>query len=717
MSIFNLFKHEAATTTGSPAPDQTSYAQHPDKAGLLVAGELEKALEECKTNVARIAAECRAKNRRFRDHEFDLENDSLRCLHGLGQSLEVNYTPSDVQRVTQIFEKPQFFPGKASSSDIIQGLYTIGDCWFVSALATMATWDGLVEKFCVARDEQIGIYGFVFFRNASWVNIIIDDFLFTSIPKYEELSFNEKQLYHHNKEKFNKEARKNGKVLYFARPGADGGTWVPLIEKAYAKLHGSYASLHGGQSCEAIEDLTGGVSTIVSSNDILDVDKFWTDELCKANVDRLFGCAYQTLANTRNGGVRVDLSGLHGNHAYSVLRAVEYKGKRFVVIRNPWGESEWTGPWSDGAKEWMETEWQEALPALGHTFGDDGQFVMEYKDFLECWDQIDRTLLFDCSWVMSSQWLQVTAKPFPSAWTYGDISFTFSLPAASPAVIVLSQLDDRYFREIAGRCYWTFDFILFKKGEKQHVGVSSASRLGCRSVNLEVDRLEAGDYVVHVRLDRRIRSDRPKDYYESKLAEWDQRSLSRALTERAESRSIASNFHADVETKNLAIPLNILAGQDLSELEQKAHEIAKAKKEEEEKSGEEGRKTDQQEGEGEDAKIKNEAPATSVPLPDDGTVTTRTERVITTVTKKGVNGEVVETKTTVVESVGYGPEAGSSDTSKSEDPPKEVTPFSTAEEDDSIFLGLKVYTKKEAPVEISGQLRHEMEVSAALALK
>jgi hypothetical protein len=35
---------------------------------------------------------------------------------------------------------------------------------------------------------------------------------------------------------------------------------------------------------------------------------------------------------------------------------------------------------------------------------------------------------------------------------------------------------------------------------------------------------------------------------------------------------------------------------------------------------------------------------------------------------------------------------------------------------DSIFLGLKVYTKKEVPVTITGQLRHEMEISAKLAL-
>lgn len=83
---------------------------------------------------------------RISDIEFDLEKDRCKCLYGLSGG---TFNPSDVQRVTEIFENPRFFIGGASSNDIIQG-DPIGNCWFVSALATMSTTPGLVEKFCVA---------------------------------------------------------------------------------------------------------------------------------------------------------------------------------------------------------------------------------------------------------------------------------------------------------------------------------------------------------------------------------------------------------------------------------------------------------------------------------------------------------------------------------------------------------------------------------------
>jgi hypothetical protein len=139
------------------------------------------------------------------------------------------------------------------------------------------------------------------------------------------------------------------------------------------------------------------------------------------------------------------------------------------------------------------------------------------SDFLDNWDLVERTLLFDDTWVMSSQWLQVTARSPTAAWSYGDISclsppsldinismnlcisaVTISIPAPTKAVIVLSKLDERYFSDISGNSCWTFEFALFKKGSKEIFAQSSLTRFYLRSVNLEL-QLEAGQYVVHVR--------------------------------------------------------------------------------------------------------------------------------------------------------------------------------------------------------------------------
>ena len=84
----------------------------------------------------------------LRDIEFDLENDKIRCLKGLNFNEEDAPPPPAVLRVTQIFENPQFIIDGADAIDIIQG--KLGDCWLLSALSTMSTSKGLIEKLCVA---------------------------------------------------------------------------------------------------------------------------------------------------------------------------------------------------------------------------------------------------------------------------------------------------------------------------------------------------------------------------------------------------------------------------------------------------------------------------------------------------------------------------------------------------------------------------------------
>ena len=61
-----------------------------------------------------------------------------------------------------IFENPQFFEDGPTASDVRQG--NNGDCWFLSALCALCNKQDLVNRLCVARDEVVGVYGFVFHR-------------------------------------------------------------------------------------------------------------------------------------------------------------------------------------------------------------------------------------------------------------------------------------------------------------------------------------------------------------------------------------------------------------------------------------------------------------------------------------------------------------------------------------------------------------------------
>ncbi|KAJ3130143.1 hypothetical protein HK098_006202 [Nowakowskiella sp. JEL0407] len=475
-----------------------NFSSYNPKNAVVASASFDEAVERCKKKVEEISKICRKRNMRFRDSYFDLTDNPLYAVKPFGWKGDVDEegnvisTPDtfdlpDVRRVNEIFDKPKFFVDGCDPGDIMQG--AIGTCYFLAAVASLANMANLIERICVARDEQVGVYGFVFFRDGEWVSVVIDDQLATN-ASYSNSGLN----YFLSEKVYEEHIAKGSKSLYFTACKDDNETWMPLLEKAYAKIHGSYGAVDGGWGGEAIEDITGGVSRKIVLRDILDTDAFWKDELLKANTDRMFSVALMGASDSYQND-----KDLVFGHAYSVLKTVEIDGVRLILLRNPWGKTEWKGKWSDGSSEWTP-EW---MQKLNHKFGDDGQFWMEYSDFLRQWTLCDRTRLFDNQWSVTSRWLSYQAT-IPATSTFGV--FEFELTKEAPVVIVLSKLDMRYFTGIQGCYYFKISMkivqILEEGSTEEALYEIVDPELYARSINIELPKLKPGTYRVFATVER-----------------------------------------------------------------------------------------------------------------------------------------------------------------------------------------------------------------------
>ncbi|KAI9372456.1 hypothetical protein BJX61DRAFT_533953 [Aspergillus egyptiacus] len=459
-----------------------------------------QARDECIRAVDRIAKECRRLNQKYSDPHFDIEmdlkNGRRNCLDGLKEQ-NLAMRPKGVKRVTEIFEKPQFYVNGPTASDVRQG--RDGDCWFMAALCTMGNKEGLIDKICVRRDEQVGVYGFVFYRDSDWQQCIVDDKLYLRAADYDE-SVDERPIWDDinrkdTEEEYRKVWQTGSRALYFAQCADENETWLPLLEKAYAKAHGDYSAIENGFVGEAIEDMTGGVTSDVLTSNILDKDRFWKEELMQVNKEFLFGCGTGLHSNWLSpsySGPPRDRKGITEEHAYSIMDAKEIDGVRLLKLRNPWGRKEWNGPWSDGSEQWTP-QWMEKL---NHKFGNDGVFWISYEDLLKKYQHLDRTRLFGPEWTVTQQW---TSLNIPWSADYHRTKFKLNVTKSGPVVLVLSQLDTRYFKGLAGEYEFTLKFRLQKEGEDDYIVRSLNNCLISRSTNAEVD-LEPGSYYILMKI-------------------------------------------------------------------------------------------------------------------------------------------------------------------------------------------------------------------------
>ncbi|XP_068427781.1 calpain-10 [Clinocottus analis] len=274
------------------------------------------------------------------------------------------------RRPQEICPSPALFPDTFSLGHAKQGL--LGDCWFLCACTYLLKNKLLLNKVFPPEQPQWddsryrGSFQFSFWQQGHWTEVTIDD----RLPCLNS-------------------------TLCFSRCHSPTAFWVALMEKAYAKLHGSYERLWAGQVSEALVDFTGGLAERWSLGEAEEEQRPGQDS------DRVRGrsldlkllrpvkdeCAVS--CSTRSS--REGASELGQYHALTVMEWLDVQmvsGSKVLLlrIRNPWGRCCWGGAWVGSGSGWSSVDPVSALDLQARVA--EGEFWLDESEFLSQFDDI-----------------------------------------------------------------------------------------------------------------------------------------------------------------------------------------------------------------------------------------------------------------------------------------------------------------------------------------
>lgn len=250
--------------------------------------------------------------------------------------------PADMYGGVSEDEPPAAFVGDIDPDDVAQG--NLGNCYFLAAIAAIATQgrddseleDILIKDLIVEDGADVGLFGVKFYINGHWRTVVIDD----RLPCVQNQSGEWTPIF----------AQRPGDRQQFE-------LWPMVFEKAWAKLHGSYETTAGGWTGDALNYLTGGVCRSIDFHsetaEETDCRDEWQELVDLTDDQGDFPLFLSSTLNNDAQKEEMEVTGLITGHAYSVMEAVEVRGQKVVCLRNPWGQFEWRGAFSDSSPEFQ----------------------------------------------------------------------------------------------------------------------------------------------------------------------------------------------------------------------------------------------------------------------------------------------------------------------------------------------------------------------------
>ena len=255
------------------------------------------------------------------------------------------------------FKDYDVFVDGATVDDIKQG--SIGDCYFLSTVGSLCNYRNFLENiFSTKEKNEDHFYGVYLYLNGRWKLVLIDDYLpYKRTSMFKEITFS---------------------------TSFQNELWVALIEKAWAKVNGCYARIANGGLCyEAFDVLTEAYTEHIELRFYRNPSKH---EIIWKKMEDALEKKYVMAAGTLDEDNNIDLEevGLSYAHAYTIIKVYKVKTKkgeeRLIKLKNPWGDTEFTGEWSDYSKKWTP-ELKKQCDFVEEN--EDGIFYMSFKDFMK----------------------------------------------------------------------------------------------------------------------------------------------------------------------------------------------------------------------------------------------------------------------------------------------------------------------------------------------
>ena len=224
----------------------------------------------------------------------------------------------DYKSISEMNINFKIFENKIDCTNIEQGL--LGTCYFLAAISTISNYGQLLyQLFPKEKINPEGFYEICLYHKGRWVKVLVDDY-FPFI--------------------------KNTNKFLWAHP-INNCLYSCFLEKAYAKINGSYNDINGGYLSPAFEALTGFECFEVKKREkILSVEKTYDIK------DEVYEYFYKKI---RDGYL---FSCQTWGHAYSLISLRKENKEIIFKVRNPWNCEKYINDGTFGLISYNKAEYE-----------------------------------------------------------------------------------------------------------------------------------------------------------------------------------------------------------------------------------------------------------------------------------------------------------------------------------------------------------------------